>query len=93
MMNAAARVIRNRKPSAARPGIEAEMKARGFGNHEPRFSGYREPRIGHIGVSGTKLGLSGTIIGFLGTKTRVIRNANRRVFRNPAFGLSGTLGR
>ncbi len=45
-----------------------------------------------FGFSGTRLGLLGTIFGFLGTKRRVIRNTNRRVFRNRAFGFSGTRG-
>ncbi len=43
-----------------------------------------------FGFSGTRLGLLGTIFGFLGTERRVIRNTNRRVFRNRAFGFSGT---
>ncbi len=40
-----ARVIRNRKPAAARYVIEAETKARGFRNYWQRSSGFQEPQL------------------------------------------------
>jgi hypothetical protein len=52
--------------------------------------GFSGTQVASIGISGTILGFSGTIFGLLRTKRRVIRDRNRWVFRNQAFGFSGT---
>jgi hypothetical protein len=74
-----------------------ECKSSGFQEPGFKISGYQEPKAGSNGFSGTKnglsgtnFGLSGTNLGFLGTNKRVIRNARYRVFKNRAFGFSGT---
>ncbi len=75
---------------AARP---KRKRLHGFsGTGGENSLGLQAAQLLAFGFSGTRLGLLGTIFGFLGTERRVIRTTSRRVFRNRAFGFSGTRG-
>ena len=65
-------------------------KDTGFQELPEAHSGFPELHLQPFGISGTVIGVSGTVFGLLGTKRRVIRNPNYWVFRNQAFGFSGT---
>ena len=70
--------------------LDGSAKDTGFQELPEAHSGFPELHLQPFGISGTVIGVSGTIFGLLGTKRRVIRNPNYRVFRNQAFGVSGT---
>ena len=70
--------------------LHNSAKDTGFQELFEAHSGFPELHLQPFGISGTIIGVSGTIFGLLGTKRRVIMNPNYWVFRNQAFGVSGT---